>query len=275
MAALLALASAAVFGASDFMGGLGSRSHDAKAIAFGAQVGGFVLSFVLLGIIGGDLTTATVFYSTLGGMAGALALLLMFQAFAIGQFQLVSPLVGVTSGVVPVVAGIGLGERPELLAIIGMALVVPAVWLLSGGTLEIPKVSDPRPLVLALASGLGFGLFFTLIAQAPDGAGAWPLVFTKIGGVSLIGLMAARSGINLVGAIKLPIALGAGMLDMCANGFFLWASREGDLSVVGALTALFPASNAVFAWFFLKERLTKAQTAGFAFALCAAALLGA
>jgi uncharacterized membrane protein len=275
MAALLALTSAAFFGASDFMGGYGSRSYDAKSIAFGAQVGGMVMSLILLAVIGGDLNVSTVLYSSLGGMAGALGLLMMFQAFAIGQFQLVSPLVGVTSGVVPVVAGIGLGERPELLAIVGMTLVAPAVWLLSGGTFKLPKVADPKPLLLAVASGLGFGLFFTLIAQTPDGAGAWPLVFTKLGGVALIGIVARAAGQNLGKSVVVPIAIGSGILDMCANGFFLWATKEGDLSIVGALAALFPAPNAALAWVFLKERLTNWQWFGFGFALAAAALLGA
>ena len=275
MAVLLALSSAAFFGAADFMGGLGSRSHDAKSIAFGAQVGGLIMSLVLLAIIGGELSFATITYSTAGGVAGGLGLLLMFQAFAIGQFQLVSPLVGVTSGVVPVVVGVALGDRPELLAIAGMALVAPAVWLLSGGTLKLPDVSNSRPLVLALASGLGFGTFFSLLAQSPDGAGAWPLVFTKVGGVMTIAIVARAAGASLPGAVKIPIAIGSGILDMGANGFFLWASREGDLSVVGALTALFPAPNAAFAWIFLKERLAHSQWVGFGFALTAAALLGA
>ncbi len=275
MAVLLALCSAAFFGASDFMGGFGSREHDAKSVAFGAQVGGFLLSLVLLAIIGGELSLKTIGFATAGGVAGGLGLLLMFQAFSIGQFQLVSPLVGVTSGVVPVVAGIALGERPELVAIFGMALVIPAVWLLSGGTLKLPDITDSRPLVLALASGLGFGLFFTLLAQTPDDAGAWPLVFTKVGGVMTIAIMVRSAGLSLTGAIAIPIAIASGMLDMAANGFFLWASREGDLSVVGALTALFPAPNAAFAWVFLKERLSNSQWLGFGFALGAAVLLGA
>jgi uncharacterized membrane protein len=275
MAALLALTAAACFGASDFMGGWGSREHDPKAIAFGAQIGGFILSLVLLAVVGGEWSVSTAVFGVLGGIAGAAGLLLMFQAFAIGQFQLVSPLVGVTSGVVPVVAGIVLGDRPESLAVAGMVLVAPAVWLLSGGTLTIPKVDDPKPLSLALASGLGFGLFFVLLAQTPDGAGAVPLVFTKLGGVATMAIVAKSAGINLAKAVAIPIALGSGLIDMGANAFFLWATREGDLSVVGALVALFPAPNAAFAWVFLKERLTSWQWIGFGFALGAAALLGA
>ena len=275
MAALLALTAAAFFGASDFMGGWGSRQHDPKAIAFGAQVGGFTLSLVLLGFIGGEWSTAAAIYGLSGGAAGAIGLLLMFEAFAIGRFQLVSPLVGVTSGVVPVVAGIGLGDRPGVIALIGMVLVAPAVWLLSGGTLKIPKVDDPKPLILALASGLGFGMFFVLLAQSPDNAGAVPLVFTKLGGVTTMAVVAQAAGVDLAKAVRIPIALGSGAIDMGANAFFLWATREGDLSVVGALVALFPAPNAAFAWVFLKERLSHWQWIGFAFALVAAALLGA
>lgn len=273
MPALLALTSAAFFGASDFLGGFGSRQHDAKAIAFGAQVGGLGVSLVLLLIVGGQWSVSAAFFGALGGVFGAFGLLFMFQAFAVGQFQLVSPLVGVTSGLVPVVAGIALGDTPGVLAVAGMALVAPAVWLLSGGTLTLPTIDDPRPLVMAMVSGLGFGLFFTLLAQSPDNAGAVPLLFTKLAGVGVIGLLAQRSGIDLVDAVRRPIALGSGVLDMGANGFFLWATIEGDLSVVGALVALFPAPNAGFAWVFLHERLSSLQWFGFGLALGAAVLL--
>jgi uncharacterized membrane protein len=118
-------------------------------------------------------------------------------------------------------------------------------------------------------------MFFVFIAQSPDDAGAVPLVFTKLGGVSTMAVVAKSAGVSLTKAARIPIALGSGAIDMTANAFFLWATREGDLSVVGALVALFPAPNAAFAWVFLKERLTHGQWTGFGFALVAAALLGA
>jgi drug/metabolite transporter (DMT)-like permease len=184
----------------------------------------------------------------------------------------VSPLSAVVAAVVPVVAGIALGDRPDRLAVIGLLITPIAVWMLAGGEFRLDG-ADRRPLLLAVGAGLGFGLFFTLLAQVPDGSGAVPLLTAR--GVSVTVLLVAA----LVVRPSPPsgkwtsVSLGAGALDMSANGLFLWSTREGELAIVGALVSLFPATTVLLAVIVLGERLSRSQLAGLALALLAAVLL--
>ncbi len=271
MASLLALGAAALFGTADFVGGYASRKVDAIAVALGSNLAGLLTALVLLAIVGGEWSVRTVAFGLLSGLAAAAGLTLLFTALSSGPFQLVSPLAAVLSGVVPVVVGFGLGERPGVLAVSGMMLAAPAVWLLAGGGFSGFDTSHRRALLTAMAAGVAFGLFFSLLAQTSDDSGAAPLILVKVAGVGVLAPLVGRA--RALGHAITPLALVSGSLDMLANGLFLWASRRGDLSVVGALVALFPAPNAVLAWAILKERLSSAQAVGFALALGAGVLL--
>jgi drug/metabolite transporter (DMT)-like permease len=64
-----------------------------------------------------------------------------------------------------------------------------------------------------------------------------------------------------------------GFLDSSANLFFTIASRQGSLSVVSVLTALYPLGTIILARIFLKEKIARSQMVGIALALGASAVL--
>jgi drug/metabolite transporter (DMT)-like permease len=64
-----------------------------------------------------------------------------------------------------------------------------------------------------------------------------------------------------------------GFLDSSANVFFTIASREGSLSVVSVLTALYPLGTIILARIFLKEKIARSQMFGIVLALGASAVL--
>lgn len=272
MPALLALASAMTFGVADFLGGRAAHRSPLLMVTLLSNVAGGVMAVVLLVIVGGDWTAAAVGWAAVGGVCGLGGLLLLYQGLASGPNRLVSPLSAVIAAVIPVVVGIGTGERPGALAIAGLALVPVAVWLVAGG--DIRAVGAERtPVLLALGAGVGFGLFFVALAQVPDGGGAVPLVVARATSVTLLAVAVVTSP-TVRGRPTSPlIPLLAGLLDMTANGLFLWASRDGDLAVVGALVSLFPVTTVALARFVLDERLTRSQIAGVGTAVLAAALL--
>jgi drug/metabolite transporter (DMT)-like permease len=68
--------------------------------------------------------------------------------------------------------------------------------------------------------------------------------------------------------------LGAGILDMSANLLFLLAERRGLLTLVSAITALYPASTVLLARFVLHERLARSQVVGLFLAALGLALIG-
>lgn len=69
------------------------------------------------------------------------------------------------------------------------------------------------------------------------------------------------------------LAIACGVLDAAANALMLLALREGDLSIVSALTALYPAGTILLAAIVLRERVARVQWIGLALALAAGGML--
>ena len=69
------------------------------------------------------------------------------------------------------------------------------------------------------------------------------------------------------------LAVACGVLDAAANALTLFALRTGDLSIVSALTALYPAGTILLASIVLRERVAKVQWSGLALALIAGGML--
>jgi drug/metabolite transporter (DMT)-like permease len=79
----------------------------------------------------------------------------------------------------------------------------------------------------------------------------------------------------VLGASPWLLTAGAGALDVAANVLYLLAIREGLLTIVSVLVALYPASTVVLAWILLHERFEPLQRVGLALAIPAAALMAA
>lgn len=276
MAALLALAAAAAYGAGDFLGGVASRREPATAVVLWAHVVGLALMLVTAPLVGGDLTAEALVVGGGAGLVGAIAVALFYQALATGAMTVAAPVTGLLSAAVPVIAGVGGGERPGVIGLVGIGLALPGIVLVSRERAEHRAATAARwrAFVLALGAGLGFGLFFVLLDGVGDDTGIWPLVGARMASVALFALL----GVTGVTAASLPrsagaAAVGAGLLDAGANVFYLLALSHGLLSVVSVLTALYPAGTVLLAQVVLRERMTRTQQTGLAVAGVAAALI--
>jgi drug/metabolite transporter (DMT)-like permease len=69
------------------------------------------------------------------------------------------------------------------------------------------------------------------------------------------------------------LAIACGVVDAAANALMLLALRTGDLTIVSALTALYPAGTILLAAIVLRERVAAVQWAGLALALVAGGML--
>lgn len=288
MSVVLALGAAFVFGSADFLGGLASRRRAALAVAFGTQLAGFVALLLALPLLPpATVAPRDLLLGALGGLFGSSGLVLLFRCLATGPMSVVAPVAALTASVVPILAGVLLGERPGLSAVAGIAVALVAVVLITreGDDTPVPDedLVAARPtraragvVLTALAAGALFGLFFVCLHGTGDDAGLYPLVGARLASLPFLAILVTARGDGLRDALTgrgLPIVVVSGVLDMAANILYLLALRHGLLAVVSAITGLYPAATVLLAQTVLDERMRRTQVAGLAVAAVAATLV--
>jgi drug/metabolite transporter (DMT)-like permease len=270
---ILATACAVVYGTADFFGGLATRRSQVLSVVVLSQIAGLVLILALLPVLPGTAGAAALSWGLAAGLSGAAGLVLFYRALATGVMSVVAPTTAVTSAALPVVFGLATGERPAFWALVGVALALCSVLLVSQDR-STERRGSRASVLTALAAGAGFGGFFILLAMAPDDAGLWPLVGARVSSITTVVLLALVTRRALrPGPGSLHIIVAAGVLDMAANVLYLLAQQDGLLSLVAVLVSLYPASTLLLARQVLGERLRGIQVAGVACALGAVALI--
>ena len=275
MAIFLAALCAATYGVADYCGGRASRSVASTIVALLGQATSLVLVVVGVALIGTPVASAhDLWWGAAGGAAGGLALIAFYRALSRGAMAVVAPTTAVVSAVLPVVVGLGLGERPSATALVGIVAACLAVALVSGAIGTRHQVTRFSTVVLAVAAGIGFGFIFVAFARTADDSGMWPLVAARAASLPVIAMIvgATRPG---RGALRTVIwlVLASGILDMAANLFYLEASHRGLLSIVAVISSMYPVSTVFLAFGLDHERVSKTQAAGLACAVTALALV--
>jgi drug/metabolite transporter (DMT)-like permease len=277
--ALLALASAVCYGLSDIAGGLLSRRAGYAAVALAGQLGGLVLvtAAALLvpasGPAGADLA-----WGALSGVGTGMAMTFLFRGLTDGGMSVVVPVSAVGGMALPVVTGVALlGDRPSPAAWAGIAVAVPALWLVSRAPSEPGTAHGAaRGSADGLAAGAGVALQYLALAQADAGAGLWPVAAGRVSAALVIWPLAATAGASLrLPARTLPAASGAGGLAALALTCYLLAARQDLLSVAVVLSSLYPVLPVLLGVTVLRERLSRPQVAGLCGAAAAIGLLAA
>jgi drug/metabolite transporter (DMT)-like permease len=153
-------------------------------------------------------------------------------------------------------------------------LGLTAIGLISGARRE-PWAKARAGVTLAVLPGVSFGVFFVLF-HAACSAGVTALISGRLGsGLAGLGaaLMSSVAFIPRRGTWRL-IAIG-GALDGSVVVFYLYASRNGLLSLTALLASFYPAFTVLCARLFTRERLTRVQALGAAMAVVAVAMIAA
>jgi drug/metabolite transporter (DMT)-like permease len=272
VAYFLAIVSAVTYGAADFLGGLASKRASTIGVVFWSQASGLLLLLVALPLLPEASPSRTDwFWGAVAGLAGSIGVGLLYRALAIGTMAVVAPTTAVCAVVIPVLAGVLAGEQLGGWTSAGIALAIVAIVLVSQerGAARVVRTG----MGLAFLSGVAIGFFFLALARTSGAAGMWPLVASRTLSLVLFGAFGAATGQLRMAAPAAKIALGAGVVDMAANAFYLTATRFGPLSVMVTLTSLYPASTVILARVVLGERLNSWQIAGVVCALAAIVLI--
>lgn len=269
---LLGLFAAITWGAADFNGGLASKRSNpfgVVAVAHALSLGA-LLSLALL--TGEALPPAVdLLWGGAAGLCGAVGLAILYRALAGGRMSVAAPVSALLAAALPVAVGLLTEGHPGAWTLLGFALALSAVWLISGGSrssLRSAAVGEPA------IAGLAFGGFLVFINHASGASLLWPLVAVRIVSVSSLLVYAAATRQPWIPRREslVPLLLSS-LLDTVGNAAYALSARTGRLDVAAMLSALYPGTTVLLAWVVLKERISRPQAAGILLGLGAIILL--
>lgn len=276
----LAALSGLIWGIGDFSGGKATQRAAVLPVVWVSKLVSLPLLVIFLVATYVPVTAIGLAWGGLAGIAGVVGLVLFYRALAAGAMTVVAPVTGVTSAAIPVVVGLVAGEHPSALRLFGVGCALLAIALVSLAPQPSGhrQVVTRRLVVAALGAGTGFALFFILLSVAGRAAagsvGLWPIAGSQISAVVMLALLLlmTRPG-PWPRQATLRWTMLAGPCDMTANALYLLASRDGDLSVVAPIAALYPVTTVILALIIEHERLRGIQVAGLIFAVAALVLV--
>lgn len=255
MAYLLALGAALFYGGSDFLGGLAARRISTVVTVAVSQCAGLLLLFVMVPLLpDASPSRADLLWGVAAGVSGGLGVALLYRALAIGTMAIVAPITAVCAVIIPVVIAVALGERPTMLATLGIVLAIAAIALVSRG--QPAGAADPREEEKSRSAAahragrapeadaaVGDGSAAALTSDADARGGLAGTVFASDSDVARRTPRAATAGVSI--AVMSGVALGL--------FFFAFARTSADaglwpLLVARALsTAMFGVATIVTA----------------------------
>ncbi len=271
MLALLALASSAVWGTSDFLAGMTSRRLPAAAVVGWSQAVALVAMTCAVLVAAPAPSAGWVGWAIGAGAAGTVGLVAFYAALGSGTMGVVAPIASV-GVVVPVVLGVLGGDAPGPLAWAGMVVAVLGIVLASGP--ELTGAVSARPVALAGVAALGFGLALFELDRGSRVSVVhtlWGMRLTSVAVFVIVALLARTTGRVAAGDAPMLAVIGLG--DLGANALFAVASSSGYVSVASVLGSLYPVMTVLLARVVLRERLRRVQQVGVAASLVGVALI--
>ena len=270
MGIALAALSAFMFGTADFAGGLASRRNALSSVLVYSQVAGVALSLVAAPLLGSDLIgAADLAWGAAAGVTGAFGLAMLYRGLSTGIVAIVSPTAAVVGAAVPVVVGSAIGQAPSTTGWLGIAIALPAIFLLGWEPTRRPANRSVRKSLLhGVLAGCGFGAFYILISFPSPAAGLWPLVAARVASLAAVAGLAVATGRRLRPPTSgRALVFGGGLLDMGANIAFVLSTRVALLPLVSVVSSLYPAPTVVLGAIVLGQRLNVRRTVGLVLAV--------
>ncbi len=263
---VLALMAAFGYGAADFVGGLAARRVSPWAVAFAGQLAGGLAMLVAGLSLSGQARPADFAWALVAGVGSAVGTVFLYRGLARGRMGVVAPVSGVGAALVPVLAGVALGERLGPLTWVGILVALPGIYLVSREAANGTGRSWGGIADGALA-GLGFGVLFVALAQVPESAGLLPLAANQGVGAVLTVLVAGISRQpwlprDRAGRRAAGWGVFSGLLGTAGTAAFLLGSHTADLAVLGVLASLYPAVTVLLAATVLREPFRLSQGLG-------------
>jgi drug/metabolite transporter (DMT)-like permease len=274
--AIFSLTAVGVWGASDFLGGLGARRANAFLFTSIVHASGMVLAGLLAFAIRSPFPEGnSLRWALAAGAVGGVALAVFYRALAGGQMGLIAPVAAVLGAAIPTIVTAFFEGLPGRRHVFGFVLAGIGVWLISRGEEQIgQKESRPKGLGMAVLAGCGFAGFYLCVHQAGNGSALWISVCSRFASLIVtFAFVVFGRQFRTVPRPVLAIAVTAGILDITGSVVFVRASQLGRLDAAVVLSSLYPAITVLLARIFLKEHFSRSRTVGMLAALVAVPMI--
>lgn len=214
-------------------------------------------------------------WALLAGSLGGFSLALFYRALASGQMGLTAPIAALLGAAIPTMVDIALKGAPSRWSLLGFALAVIAIWLITRpepreGNDELGRPKGVRTAALA---GVGFAGFYLCIHQA-SGSPASVAAISRLGSltVTIIAVLVTRANPKL-DAPRIALGMLAGFLDISGTALFVYANQHGRLDQAVVITSLYPAVTVLLARIVLREHFSRWKFVGLLAALASVPLI--
>lgn len=268
---LIALATLLI-GSADVFGGAASRRSAPLAVTAWSQGAGIPVVLVAALIIGGEPLAADLALGGLAGVGSAVGVSALYRGFAVSNVGIVAPTASTVSALIPIGLGLVGGERPSIVAGLGLAIAILAIALVSW----TPGSGKPSATGIAhgVVSGIGFGVMVAAYASTSTDSGIWSAVSGRTAATLLAAFAVVVLGIDRGIARHARIAtLLAGVLAALGMAAFVTASQTAPLLVLGVALGMFPTTTVLLAAVFLEDELVPSQWVGIGAAALAVTLI--
>ncbi len=261
------------WGTGDFSSGVAAKETGARLTVFIVNLISFISIVVAILLIGETRPSSPeLLWGVAAGAFGAIGFSFLLYGLSSGNMGSVAPLTAVIASSIPVIYSLLVDGIVETHKLVGFALALIAIWIISNGG-EAGRITW-QTLKIPLVAGIGFGLFFIFIDKASQNAVLWPMLSVRIGAVSIMALLITQGRKwKRPSANQWPILLFAALFDAAGNGFFTLAVNIGRLDIAAVLSSLYPAVTVLLARFVLHETITRWQWVGLVVALTAVVLI--
>lgn len=281
--AVLALLAAVSWGGGDFSGGMGVKAaggttRGALRVVIAAHTLSLLVMAAVLAVQEWNWSPQPAFWGLGCGVVAGLSLSAFYIALARGTMGASAAISGLLAAAIPAGIGVVLEGRPSVLRLVGFGLAAAAIWLVAAPSEHVYEAPEVR--WLAIAGGVGFGLYFAGLKFANPLGVFEPMALARIGSlVTCLVLLAfvrrdatreAQGWLTRSGWLW---AVGVAVLDTGGNLLYIAATRAGRLDVAAVLAGLYPASTILLAALLLHERPGKRQLVGMAIAVAAVVMV--
>jgi drug/metabolite transporter (DMT)-like permease len=265
LAALLALAASFAWGTSNFLAGVESRTRSVWHVAALRQMAAAGAAGVALRAARQPPPGSWDFFLLIvTGVSTAAGLVMFYRALAIGTMSVVAPIIA-SEVLIPVTAGIVMGERPGVHAYVGMVLAVGGVVLISRARRGKRDHVARKAVILAVLTAVCWGFMLLIYGTTGKASPIWAVFDTRITSAAVLAayVLLTGRGLSLKGE-NVPALAAIGLLLAAANILFIFAAHVGYLSITSILGSLSPVVVTIYAQALLHERLAPRQWVGFA-----------